>query len=518
MTSEAFVARRGGAAARSRAATTQRRSWLSAASPRATRCARCRRCPASPPTTSSTPGSPPAAAASPRRGSPSTACAWRPPSTRSATSTTATRLTIFNGDVLDSVSLMPGAAPARYADRVGAVLAVRTREGRTDGFHGKGQPRRGRRLRDARGADREEGLLDRLRPPELPRLHHRAGWTTTRASLSATTTSPRGSSPRPRPSQTRLAPRPLRPRRLREHRGRPLRPHHGERGRGDGPPPALVAKHLGRAGPRRDGVPPPRDRRQPRHRRLRALLLRVAAGRPPGGRRLAPGSAPPGGRARGAAAARGRPVAPLRPAAGGPASPGGLPPRRLALGRVRAGHVGGAGGRASVTLGGRIDHAGATGETVVLPRASLDLGARREHPPHRGLRRLRAVPALRAAGRRERQPRPRVGALAAPRPRRRAAPAGEPAPAGRGVPPVREPAHLQPRARLAARGRPRRPAEPRRAAPERALRPLARGRGRRSPRAGRAPSPASSPTPGPTRSARTGAASGSTPTSTSGTP
>ncbi len=46
-------------------------------------------------------------------------------------------LTIFNGDVLDSVSLMPGAAPARYADRVGAVLAVRTREGRADGFHGK---------------------------------------------------------------------------------------------------------------------------------------------------------------------------------------------------------------------------------------------------------------------------------------------------------------------------------------------------------------------------------------------
>jgi hypothetical protein len=46
-------------------------------------------------------------------------------------------LTIFNGDVVDSVSLMPGAAPARYGDRVGAVLAVRTREGRTDGFHGK---------------------------------------------------------------------------------------------------------------------------------------------------------------------------------------------------------------------------------------------------------------------------------------------------------------------------------------------------------------------------------------------
>ncbi len=46
-------------------------------------------------------------------------------------------LTIFNADVLDSVSLMPGAAPARYGDRVGAVLAVRTREGRTDSFHGR---------------------------------------------------------------------------------------------------------------------------------------------------------------------------------------------------------------------------------------------------------------------------------------------------------------------------------------------------------------------------------------------
>jgi hypothetical protein len=46
-------------------------------------------------------------------------------------------LTILNGDVLESVSLMPGAAPARYGDRVGATLAVRTRPGRADGFHGK---------------------------------------------------------------------------------------------------------------------------------------------------------------------------------------------------------------------------------------------------------------------------------------------------------------------------------------------------------------------------------------------
>ena len=46
-------------------------------------------------------------------------------------------LTIFNGDVIDSVALMPGASPARYGDRTGAVLAVRTREGRGDAFHGK---------------------------------------------------------------------------------------------------------------------------------------------------------------------------------------------------------------------------------------------------------------------------------------------------------------------------------------------------------------------------------------------
>jgi hypothetical protein len=46
-------------------------------------------------------------------------------------------LTIFNGDVLESVSLVPGAAPARYGDRVGAVLAVRTRPGRSDAFRGK---------------------------------------------------------------------------------------------------------------------------------------------------------------------------------------------------------------------------------------------------------------------------------------------------------------------------------------------------------------------------------------------
>jgi hypothetical protein len=46
-------------------------------------------------------------------------------------------LTIFNGDVVDSVWLSPGVAPARYGDRTGAVLSVRTRAGRADSFHGK---------------------------------------------------------------------------------------------------------------------------------------------------------------------------------------------------------------------------------------------------------------------------------------------------------------------------------------------------------------------------------------------
>lgn len=45
-------------------------------------------------------------------------------------------LTIFNADVLESMALIPGGAPARYGDRLGAVLAVSTRPGRPD-FHGR---------------------------------------------------------------------------------------------------------------------------------------------------------------------------------------------------------------------------------------------------------------------------------------------------------------------------------------------------------------------------------------------
>ena len=234
-------------------------------------------------------------------------------------------LTIFNGDVVDSVSLMPGAAPARYGDRVGAMLAVRTREGRADGFHGKASLGAAGVFATLEGpvgkkaswlASARQSYLDYIleRVDDDPRLA--LGYRDLTARLVA----------RPRPSQT-ISLLALFGRAAYENTERdPLRPHHGERRRRDGPPPALVATRLGRAGPRGDGVPPPRDRRQPRHGRLRALLLRVAAGRLPGRRRVAPGRAPPRGRPRGAADPRGRAVAPLRPAAGGPAGPGGLSP------------------------------------------------------------------------------------------------------------------------------------------------------------------------------------------------
>jgi carboxypeptidase-like protein/TonB-dependent receptor-like protein len=46
-------------------------------------------------------------------------------------------LTILNGDVVESLSLLSGGAPARYGDRTGAVLDVRTREGNRDEFSGR---------------------------------------------------------------------------------------------------------------------------------------------------------------------------------------------------------------------------------------------------------------------------------------------------------------------------------------------------------------------------------------------
>ena len=46
-------------------------------------------------------------------------------------------LTILNGDVVESLSLVSGGAPARYGDRTGAVLDVQTREGNRDEFSGR---------------------------------------------------------------------------------------------------------------------------------------------------------------------------------------------------------------------------------------------------------------------------------------------------------------------------------------------------------------------------------------------
>jgi hypothetical protein len=46
-------------------------------------------------------------------------------------------LTILNGDVVESLSLLGGGAPARYGDRTGAVLDVQTREGNREEFSGR---------------------------------------------------------------------------------------------------------------------------------------------------------------------------------------------------------------------------------------------------------------------------------------------------------------------------------------------------------------------------------------------
>jgi outer membrane cobalamin receptor len=46
-------------------------------------------------------------------------------------------LTLLNGDVVDSLALINGAAPARYGDRLGPVLALQTREGSREEFFGR---------------------------------------------------------------------------------------------------------------------------------------------------------------------------------------------------------------------------------------------------------------------------------------------------------------------------------------------------------------------------------------------
>lgn len=46
-------------------------------------------------------------------------------------------LTLLNGDVVDSLSLVSSGAPARYGDRTGSVLALRTRDGSHEEFFGR---------------------------------------------------------------------------------------------------------------------------------------------------------------------------------------------------------------------------------------------------------------------------------------------------------------------------------------------------------------------------------------------
>ena len=46
-------------------------------------------------------------------------------------------LTLLNGDVVESLSLLTGGAPARYGDRTGSVLALKTRDGSHEEFVGR---------------------------------------------------------------------------------------------------------------------------------------------------------------------------------------------------------------------------------------------------------------------------------------------------------------------------------------------------------------------------------------------
>ena len=117
-------------------------------------------------------------------------------------------LTILNGDVVESLSLVSGGAPARYGDRTGAVLDVQTREGNRDEFSGPGQPGRLRRLRHARGSARagEEVVLAPVRAEELSRLRAGPARRGVGHRRSATTTSPRAWPITRRPSRPSASP------------------------------------------------------------------------------------------------------------------------------------------------------------------------------------------------------------------------------------------------------------------------------------------------------------------------
>src|SRR6185295_16327554 len=46
-------------------------------------------------------------------------------------------LTLLDGDIVDSMSALTGGAPARYGDRTGSVLDVKTRDGSGEHFVGR---------------------------------------------------------------------------------------------------------------------------------------------------------------------------------------------------------------------------------------------------------------------------------------------------------------------------------------------------------------------------------------------
>ncbi len=279
-------------------------------------------------------------------------------------------LTIFNGDVLDSVSLVPGAAPARYGDRVGAVLAVRTREGRGDGFHGRASLGAAGVFATLEGplgeksswlASARQSYLDYVleRVDDEPRLALGYRDLTTRVVA------------RPRPSQT-VSLLALFGQATYENTEEDPSPHTMESaGAGTnllllswrGTSGALAFGGAGfllrETGDNRDTDGFERYSSESRQAGLQAdVAWRRGAHRLEGGleaRRLR------------------EDVLSRRfdPRPEGP---------RVLEDYVRDGWLGGAfvqdtwaapGGRASVTLGGRIDHWGATGETVLLPRASV---------------------------------------------------------------------------------------------------------------------------------------------------
>jgi hypothetical protein len=92
-------------------------------------------------------------------------------------------LTLVNGDVVDSITLLSGSAPARYGDRIGSVLGLKLREGSRDEFFG----------RASLGATGRWGPRRRGSCPRARATSTTCSTGSTRAgSCWATTTSPRG--------------------------------------------------------------------------------------------------------------------------------------------------------------------------------------------------------------------------------------------------------------------------------------------------------------------------------------